>query len=49
MILNENSDNFCFLIEKPPHIFLGKLLILVYYPEMSSPNQNAGFYKLKYS
>ena len=30
MILNENSRNFYFLIANPPHIFLGKFLILTY-------------------
>ena len=41
MILNESSYNFRFLIENPPHIYSGKLLILIYYPKMFSINQNA--------
>ena len=35
MILNESSYNFRFLIENPPHIYSGKLLILIYYPKCS--------------
>ena len=36
MILNKSSYNFRFLIKNPSHIFLGKLLILIYYPKMFS-------------
>ena len=35
MILNESSYNFRFLIKNPPHIYSGKLLILIYYPKCS--------------
>ena len=49
MILNESSYNFRFLIKNPSHIFLGKLLILIYYPKMFSIHQNAAFSKLWYS
>ena len=45
MILNEGSYNFRFLIEDPPHIYSGKLLILIYYPKIFSINQNAEFSK----
>ena len=46
MILNESSYNFRFLIENPPDIYSGKLLILIYYPKMFLVNQNAAFSKL---
>ena len=37
MILNENSRNLYFLIANPPHVSLGKFLILIYCPKYSQP------------
>ena len=47
MILNGSSYDFCFLIENPLHICLGKYIDFdIYYPKMFSTNQNAGFCKV---
>ena len=49
IILNESSSIFSFLVGNPPHINLGKFLILIYCPQISPTNQITGFSKLYYS
>ena len=48
-VLNESSCIFYFLIANTAQIYVGKFLILIYCPKISSTNQIVGFSIFQYS